>query len=291
MTDMGFRLADLLMPKPPLTRADPPNITVIDVGALPLPGSKEIYSKLVDLGLCTVIGFEPAGDACERLNAEYGDRHTFLPYFIGSGETGTFRLCEPQMTSSLLEPNMELLNKFQNLAELTRVVERSEVKTQRLDDIKEVEGADFVKLDAQGAELDIIEGADKILENAVVVHTEVEFVPMYQGQPLFAEIDQALRARGFAFHKFMGFAGRAFKPMVVGDVNARASQYIWSEAVYVKDFMALDNLSAEQILKQSFILHEVYGSCDMAHHALAAYDRKTGDTLAQRYLAKFGMAS
>ncbi len=86
-------------------------------------------------------------------------------------------------------------------------------------------------------------------------------------------------------------AGRAFKPMVVGDVNARASQYIWSDAVYVKDFMALDDLSAEKILKQSFILHEVYGSCDMAHHSLAAYDRKTGDTLAQRYLAKFGMAS
>jgi len=287
MIEVEFHLTELLAPKPPMTEAVPPVITVVDVGALPLPGAREFYAGLIDQGLCRVIGFEPAGDACERLNEEHGNDHTFLPYFIGNGEKGTFRLCNPEMTSSLFEPNTALLEKFQNLAELTQVVERSEVETRRLDDVEEARAADMVKLDVQGAELDVIENADAVLENAVVVHTEVEFVPMYKDQPLFAEVDQALRARGFSFHKFMGFAGRAFKPLIVGDQNALASQYLWSEAVYVKDFMALEVLTAEQILKQAIILHEVYGSCDMAHHILAEYDRKSGDSLAQRYLAKF----
>jgi FkbM family methyltransferase len=291
MAEAPFRILDILPPTPPMTSAVPPEIKVVDVGALPVPGSQEIYAKLIDLGLATVVGFEPAGDACTRLNEEYGDRHLFLPHFIGNGDPGTFRLCQAEMTSSLLEPNSPLLEKFQNLAELVQVVERSEVETRRLDDIPEVANADFVKLDAQGGELDIIEGADKVLQNAVVVHTEVEFVPLYQGQPLFAEIDQALRARGFSFHTFMGFGGRVFKPMIGDDVNAVNNQYLWSEAVYVKDFMALDGLTEDQLLKQCFILHEVYGSFDLVHHCLCAHDLKTGGSLGSHYLAKFGTAS
>ncbi|HIF10252.1 MAG TPA: hypothetical protein EYQ81_10720 [Sneathiellales bacterium] len=140
-------------------------------------------------------------------------------------------------------------------------------------------------------EVAIVIGADNVLQNAVVVHTEVEFVPMYEEQPLFTEVDQALRSRGFSFHTFAGFAGRAFKAMQADNINATMSQYIWSEAIYVKDFTALDDLTRDQLLKQSFILHEVYGSFDLVHHCLCAHDRKTGGSLAPRYLAKFGTVS
>ena len=45
----------------------------------------------------------------------------------------------------------------------------------------------------QGAERDVIEGASDTLKGVSVVHTGVEFVPLYEGQSLFAEVDQALR--------------------------------------------------------------------------------------------------
>ena len=104
---------------------------------------------------------------------------------------------------------------------------------------------------------------------------------------MFAEVDQALRRQGFVLHKFLGFAGRAFKPItVVGDPHRSLSQVLWSQAVYVRAFMTLDRLSAEQLLKMSIILHEAYGSGDLVHLCLQERDAKTGGSLAERYLQR-----
>ena len=108
---------------------------------------------------------------------------------------------------------------------------------------------------------------------------------MYKGQPLFAEVDQRLRRSGFVFHKFAGVAGRTFKPLVVNnDVNKCLSQMLWADAVYVKDFMALDRLPPEKLLRLAVILHMVYGSFDLAIQALLAYDRQCSSGLAPAYL-------
>ena len=151
--------------------------------------------------------------------------------------------------------------------------------------LDEVPAIDFLKLDVQGAELDVLNGGDRVLADALVVHTEVEFVEMYKGQPLFAEVDQRLRRSGFVFHKFAGVAGRTFKPLVVNnDVNKCLSQMLWADAVYVKDFMALDRLPPEKLLRLAVILHMVYGSFDLAIQALLAYDRQCSSGLAPAYL-------
>jgi hypothetical protein len=168
-----------------------------------------------------------------------------------------------------------------------QVVKTSSIQTRRLDDLPEAAGADFLKLDVQGAELDVLNGAEKILTEAVVVHTEVEFVPIYKGQPLFAEVDQRLRKSGFLFHKFIGFAGRTFQPMIVNqDKNYRLSQMLWSEAVYVKDFMAFDRLPAEKLLTMAVILHMLYESFDLALQALLARDAKLQTRFGDAYLRR-----
>ena len=43
----------------------------------------------------------------------------------------------------------------------------------------------------------VFRGAEKHLSNAVFVHTEVSFVPLYEDQPTFGDLDQELRTRGF----------------------------------------------------------------------------------------------
>jgi hypothetical protein len=58
------------------------------------------------------------------------------------------------MTSSLFEPNTALLAKFQNLEELTRVKKTYRIETKRLDDVAEVRGCDFLKVDRRGGEAD-----------------------------------------------------------------------------------------------------------------------------------------
>src|ERR1700733_10279150 len=113
------------------------------------------------------------------------------------------------MTSSLFEPNMDLLLKFQNLGELVQVEKTHAVEARRLDDMPELEGTDFLKVDVQGAELMVFEGAARILENALVVDTEVQFVPLYKGASQFGEIDSFLRSKGFLLHRLMQ-SGRTF---------------------------------------------------------------------------------
>jgi hypothetical protein len=110
---------------------------------------------------------------------------------------------------------------------------------------------------------------------------------MYKDQPLFAEIDQAMRALGFWFLKLHSIAGRAFVPLLVeNDPSRRISQMLWGNAVYIRDFMHLDRLSPQQLLKLAMIAHELYGAVDLAHLALAEHDRSSGTTLAGAYLAQ-----
>jgi FkbM family methyltransferase len=260
-------------------------VQVIDVGAMDLGG--EIYDPLVKAGIASVLGFECVQAECDKLNAMARESRAYLPYAIGDGTVRAFHECNFPMTSSLLEPNSGLLDRFQNLENLTQVVKKHMFATKRLDDIPQITGADFLKLDVQGAELDVLNGGDRVLAEALVVHTEVEFVEMYKGQPLFAEVDQRLRKSGFVFHKFTGISGRTFKPLIANnDINMSTGQMLWADAVYVKDFMALDRLPPEKLLRLAVILHLVYESCDLAMQALVAYDRQSSASVAQNYFLR-----
>jgi FkbM family methyltransferase len=273
-----FNIVPLL---PPL-----PRLKIVDIGAMSLGGDADPYSPLIRAAPCDVYGFEPGAEEFEKLKASAKPGHHYLPYFVGDGSPRTFYECNFTMTSSLFEPNTSLLAKFQNLEELTRVQKTYPVETKRLDDIPDLAGTDFLKVDVQGAELMVFEGAGRILDNALVVHTEVQFAPLYKGVPLFGEIDIHLRSKGFALHRLMQ-AGRTFKPLVfMNDVNATLSQILWGDAIYVRDFMLFDQLSSIALLKIATILHETYRSVDLAAFALASYDRKNASNLQQIYLAK-----
>ena len=262
-----------------------PTIKVIDLGAMDLGGEGVPYRRLVAEGACEVIGFEPVEKECAKLNAQARPRHRFLPYAIGDGKRGTFRMCKMSMTSALFEPNTALLDKFHLLADISSVISREEMETQRLDDIPEASGADYIKADVQGAEVMVFEGGVRSLETVSVIHTEVEFIPLYKDQPLFAEVDQALRRQGFLFHRFVGTASRAFKPLLVNnDPNAPLSQILWGDAVDVRNFMEFNRTAPERLLKLAIILHEAYQSFDLAALALQHHDDSTGGQLCASYL-------
>ncbi|MBI4625076.1 MAG: FkbM family methyltransferase [Verrucomicrobia bacterium] len=151
--------------------------------------------------------------------------------------------------------------------------------------MSECQETDFLKLDTQGAELLVLAGAQATLQNALVVQTEVEFVPLYKRQPLFADIDSYLRARGFAFHRLSFVQGRTFKPMVHNnDIHASMSQMLWGDAIYIRDFMRFDELTSAQLLKLAAILNANYQSIDLAALALKSYDRIERTDVFYKYL-------
>jgi hypothetical protein len=59
---------------------------------------------------------------------------------------------------------------------------------------------------------------------------------------------------------------------------------LWADAIYVKNFMELDNLSEQKLLRYAIIMHEVFQSFDLCHLGLTEYDRRTGLDLSQRYM-------
>jgi protein O-GlcNAc transferase len=84
-----------------------------------------------------------------------------------------------------------------------------------------------------------------------------------------------------------GFSGRAFKPLIAnGDVNSAFRQALWSDALYVRDWMRLEELSAEKLRNYAILAHDVVRSYDLAHLALSALDSKTGGRRAVDYLGR-----
>lgn len=267
-------------------------IRVVDVGAMWVGWEYVPYRALLKAGKASVVGFEPDESECRKLNdAARGDQR-YLPYYIGDGAERTYHLCQRGMVSSLYEPNLPLLSMFPNLAEAAEVVERRTVPTRRLDDLPEIGGMDLLKVDVQGAELDVFAGARRLLAGALVVHAEVSFVPLYRGQPLFGDVDAALRASGYLLHGLLGPTFKAFKPLPAQDLpGGRGSQLMWADAVYVRDFTRLDALEAADLLKLAAIAHEMYGSHDLAALALTRHDERAGSDLARHYAARVAAES
>lgn len=264
-----------------------PVVKVVDIGPSTAEAGGEPYAPLVKRAMARVVGFDANDLDCATLNDRAAGRHVYLPYVIGDGAVHTFHICRDVVGSSLCEPDRERIALFQELDGVAEVVERRSVETHRLDDLGEAAHADFLRIDAPGATVAVLAGAERLLDDLIVVHAAVDFVPLYKEQPLFADVDRALRERGFTFHKFTALGGRSFKPLVIGnDANDPLSQVLSAEAVYVRDFAALDSLPAEKLLKLALVLHEVYGSYDLTALALRHFDLQTEGGLWPAYVRR-----
>lgn len=264
-----------------------PEIKIVDVGASDIGGTQS-YQKIIDDGFASLIGFEPNKQACKELNDNNkNSKCKFLPYFIGDGELATFHETNWVATGSLFAPNTRLLDKFQNLSELVTPKLKHQVKTIRLDDIPEIKKIDFLKMDIQGGELSALSNATKLLKSTLVIQTEVEFVELYKDQPLFSDIDKFLRSQGFQFHCFKGVSGRAFKPVICdNDINKMINQQLWSDAIYVKDWMSLESLNEEALITYAILANEVLNSPDLAHLVLQKIDNLKNSNFAVTFLNK-----
>lgn len=267
---------------------EPTPIHIVDVGAMNVGEAPPYERLLVDGGPgrhARLIGFEPIAEECAALQAAASAGRTFLPHFIGDGTRRTFHLCEPPFTSSLFEPNHEVLRLFDDFDSLFKVVARQPVQTSRLDDITEISQIDYLKIDVQGGELDAMRGGQRLLSRALVVDTEVEFAPLYKNQPLFADVDAYLRSQGFMFHTFAMSAlpGRTYLPLQhPADRHYRFNQFLWADAVYVRDPLTWADLPPEDLLKLAVITHDAYFSPDLAARALEHYDRRMGTAFMPR---------
>lgn len=262
-----------------------PKQKVVDVGAADL-GADPVYAPLLADDESELIGFEPDPEALAKLQNADHPRRKFLPYAIGDGRRRRLHICAARDMTSLFEPNPDVLRLFHAFPIWGQVVATEMVDTVRLDDIAETAGLTFLQMDIQGAELLALQHAQNRLRDALVLHLEVEFLPLYIDQPLFSDIELFLRQRGFVFHRFATQISRVIQPMVVdNNLVAGLSQLFWADAVFVRDFSRLDGLDEQQLLAMAAIMHDCYNSWDLTLHLLNEVDRRTKSDLGPNYLS------
>lgn len=102
--------------------------------------------------------------------------------------------------SSILKPNMNILNNFYN-SNRFKINKEEYISVERLDNIIKQSYIDIIKLDTQGSEYEILEGCGNLLENTKIIICETEFIELYEKQKIFTDLCNFLK-NNFIFLKF-----------------------------------------------------------------------------------------
>jgi FkbM family methyltransferase len=175
-------------------------LVLFDIGAR--YGVHSRWNKIADF--LTVYAFEPDQNECDQINAAAKSlpyQLECLPYALGDSNQAVvpLYLCKDVACSSLYYPNLELVNQF-NFGPSMAVTDEVEVSVHKLEDICQQRNlqADIIKVDTQGYELSILQGAGSLLDKVKLIEVEVEFNEQYKDQPLFSNVDLFMRSRGFS---------------------------------------------------------------------------------------------
>ena len=256
--------------------------TILEIGALPLEGQAEPFYQLLDLfPESKIIAFEVDKSTCDQLNRKAKPGITYYPVALGrTQEERTFYETIHPMCCSLYKPNEKLMGMYHNL-EVAMLKSVTTLKTLSLDYFlagQNIGSVDFIKIDIQGAELDVFQGGINTLKQAVAIVSEVEFIPLYVDQPLFGDVCTFLAEHNLMFHKFLGMAGRPLKPISFGYNPSHPTQHMWSDAVFIKDIARLHKLPSSKLLKMGLIAF-MYGSPDVTFQCFKMFDHENGSQL------------
>ncbi len=182
--------------------------TVLDIGA-----NKGMFTKCSSFVFpdASFYAFEPLDNCFEELSRLQHSIERLKCYNVAIGNNNTaatIHRSSYDYSSSLLE--MDELHKaaFPYSAEEIQ----DNIQLRMLDSIllsEQLLRPLLMKIDVQGYEKFVLEGAKQTLNVTDAIICEISFRPLYKGQPLFDEVYDVLRASGF---RFMGHVGQLQHP-------------------------------------------------------------------------------
>lgn len=261
---------------------------ILEIGAVPLGGEPERFYQLLDLFPGSqIIAFEVDKYLCEQLNKTSRPDVKFFATALGrTEETRAFYETRHPMCCSLYKPNEKLISLYNNF-EVAYLKSVGSIETVSLDHFAKqnnIGSVDFIKIDIQGAELDVFQGGKSVLYQIVAMVCEVEFIPHYIDQPLFGDVCAFLSKEDIMFHKFLGVSGRALSPITIDNDPRIPTQDIWSDAVFIRDIFKIPELPPQKLLKLAMLAF-LYGSPDLTHHCFQHYDNLKGTDLKNSFLS------
>jgi hypothetical protein len=240
-------------------------LQVGDVGAAVL-GEEPAYKALVDLGLAELNAFDADPRQHAALKGLYWDKVRLFSQVIGEGGRATLRLAaQASGMTSLLKPSAAHLAFFNGFERLGAVEAEAPVATTRLDDVKGLPDLDFLKMDIQGGELAALQSGPERLARCAMVQLEVSFVPLYEGQPTFGEIDVWMRGQGYLPHCFTAVKRWSIAPVLRdNDFRTPFNQLLEADIVYVRDPVRPETIDSDMAKAIALIAHYGYLSIDLA---------------------------
>lgn len=231
-------------------------ITLLDIGAA---GDVEPRWKKI-INFVNYIGFEPDNRSFQKLTQK-NDYFKIHNIGVWSYEgVIDINLCKTPQVSSFFQPNFNFLDLFPNKERFT--VENNEKVSVVTIDNTIKEEPDFIKIDIQGGELEVLKGASAILESTLGLELEVEFVEMYQNQPLFGDICKYLELKNLQFIDFTAFcrwernAHQGFGQNIFGDaIFLKSPEFILSH--YSDNFNKIERYLSILVLYRRYDLIEI----------------------------------
>jgi len=195
-------------------------------------------------GLTTALAFEPDQVECERLEKLYSGTSPWKAVCIEASAldertgTATLHITSASTNSSLRPVHRAFIDRYE-MAKF-QPVGTEQVATTTLDSIlatrysSQPQFGEFIKLDTQGTEYEILTGARKTLsDRTVALLVEVWYCEVYDGQKLFSDIEIFLRSLGFSFYgASVHYRSRKFFDKRQHVTKERP---LWADAIFLKD--------------------------------------------------------
>ena len=255
-------------------------LIICDVGASPIDKT-EFIDELFNETFSQIIGFEPNKKEYDKLKTKDPNKK-FYNYAIGDGEDKILNICKAPGMSSFLKPDLNYLKKFHGFEEWAQIISEEKVNTKKLNEIDEK--IDFLKIDVQGYEYEVLINGLEKLNNVKVIQIETSPFPLYQGEKNSSEIMKLLENSGFMLHMFNKINTRIFKPMVLANNKTLGLNHLFQlDCVMVKNFEEINKFSEEDLTKLILIMFYSFKSYDFVDYLISMMDEKYGTNILDKY--------
>jgi FkbM family methyltransferase len=173
-------------------------VTVVDVGA---STGGFLDAVIAYCGVSKAWLVEPQPARCRELEAKYRDRgfEVFAGALSDYDGEAAMDILNFDYSSSLLPAMPDAAGAGQGLD--LGVREQIQVPVRTLDSLlagrASAEPIDLLKVDVQGNELKVLQGAQQSLQRTRLIWIEVSFRPLYEGSAVFSDVYDFLYAHGF----------------------------------------------------------------------------------------------
>ena len=181
------------------------------------------------------------------------------------GKNIKFYQTKKKTNSGFLKPNLVHLKKFPDL-ERYNIEETVDVSTSTLDnEIKKmnVKNLDFVKIDTEGSELNILKGSKNTLKNVLGLEIECNLFHLREDSPLFEDIRNYLKNYGIIFVDFLNIIRWEMNnyKSLIGQPQFADVLFLKDPSIVLSNFK--NNLINENTLLNYLIVLTIYYRSDM----------------------------